>query len=271
MAQGGKETEAETLLRTVLKRAPQSMPALTGLATLYRLNWRHADERRILTRALASPEQQATDTAAITARLDWLNGLTQRRSSTLQMSGGIDPHWHLAAPFQVSRDLQQDALVVKTYATQRDILTAPFGWDGGHLTLRAKATLRRAEWGGIISIGIRPEREGPDVLLAGIQLSRTGGGAQLQTNANLQVKDKTTIPLWSGASSATTWRPLSTWTCGWSSPRRPVKSTSMSMGITWLRRCWSRHALIRATSSWSSPAIPAASRSGACSSWAFNR
>lgn len=196
MAQSGKVDEAEALLRTVLKRAPQSIHALTSLTALYRLNWRHEDERRVLSRAMASPERNEADMPAMKSRLDWLDRLNKRRSDVLDTAGELDPRWHLVAPFQVGRDLQQDTLVVKSYAQQGNLLHAPLIWDGGRLTLTFNATIRRAEWGSTLFIGVRPEGGGPEDLLAGIKMASGGGGEQLMTHADLILKDKTALPAW---------------------------------------------------------------------------
>ena len=196
LTQSGKESEAEALLLTILKRAPSSFPALSGLADLYRLNWRHEDERRILSRALASPERREADVPALKARLDWLKQLARRRTDAVQIGGGLDPRWHLDTPFQVSEDLQRGALVVSTYALQGDILHAPFRWDGGRLSLHIKATIRRAEWGAGLRIGIRPEGGGPEDVMVAAQLGSGGGGDQLQTHADLYLKGKNFGSAW---------------------------------------------------------------------------
>lgn len=190
LAQGGKEAEAETLLKTILNRAPTSFPALNALASLYRRNWRHEDERHLLSRALASPDCPEADVPPMQTRLDWLKRLAQRRTDTAQKGEKLDPRWHLDTPFQVGQDLERGALVVSAYALQGDIMHAPFRWDGGRLTLHIKATIRRAEWGGGLRIGIRPMGGDAEDVIAAAQIASGGGGNQFQTHADLYLQGK---------------------------------------------------------------------------------
>lgn len=194
MAQTRKDAEAESLLKTVLMRSPQSYPVLRTLADLYRMTWQYEDEQRLLKQAVASPERVASELPAIRRRLEQLAEYGRRRTDLLQPGSQLDPRWILSLPYQVNQSPHESALVIRAYSPQGDILRVPLQWDNGRLTLSFKARVKRAEWGSTIRIGIREEGTSPDDILFGAILTSGGGGNTLTTHIDPAIKGVTTVP-----------------------------------------------------------------------------